>query len=302
MSARSRAGGVLLVLAIFALFGLLMLLIGSLNELTFQPGKYSPQLESSEWDEPREQQAVPKLGWREQIYAYILGGLTLVSLGCVFIFRKLRKQLLQYLFMLSAFLLPLMLGLALFGRLFPGWLRRHAGEIADPGPEIPESVISNPPTWALALAAGAVAFLVLGTFAFVAIRWLAYRKLVEQRKTQQVEIATEQQAFADQAAETAMRIRQGRPLQGEVIRCYREMDLLLSKRRSIKPTYLTPREFADSLSEMGIQSEHIRQLTELFELVRYGDRNDESMARQALACLDRLRSVYGAAEEHEATP
>ena len=302
MNARSRAGGVSLVLAILALFGLLMLLIGSLDELSFQPGKYLPQLQSSDEDEPSPQRAVPKLGWREQIYAYILGGLTLVSLGCVFIFRKLRKQLLQYLFTLFAFLLPLMLGFALFGRLFPGWLRRHAGEIADSGPEIPESLISNPPTWALALAAGVVASLVLGTFAFVAIRWLAYRKLAEQRKTQQVEIATEQQAFADQAAETAVRIRQGRPLQGEVIRCYREMDLLLSKRRKLKPTYLTPREFADSLSEMGIQSEHIRQLTELFELVRYGDRTDESMAQQALACLDRLRSAYGAAEEHETTP
>ena len=99
-----------------------------------------------------------------------------------------------------------------------------------------------------------------------------------------------------------MRIRQGRPLQGEVIHCYREMDQLLSKRRRIKPTYLTPREFADSLRELGIQSKHVRQLTELFELVRYGNRDDESMAQQALACLDRLRSVYGVAEEHETAP
>ncbi|MEE8592611.1 MAG: DUF4129 domain-containing protein [Candidatus Bipolaricaulota bacterium] len=302
MSTQSRAGSVLLVLAILALFGLLILLIGSLDELSFQPRKHLTQVEPSEEGEPNPQRAMPKLTRREQIYAYVLGGLTLVSLGCVFVFRKLRKQLLQYLFMLSAFLLPLMLGLVLFGRLFSGWFQRHADGIADTGPKIPESVISNPPTWALALAAGVVAFLVLGTFAFVAIRWLAYRKLVEQHKTQQAEIVAEQQAFAEQAAEAAVRIRQGRPLQGEVIRCYREMDQLLSKRRRIKPTYLTPREFADSLRELGIQSKHVRQLTELFELVRYGNRDDESMAQQALACLDRLRSVYGVAEEHETAP
>ncbi len=302
MSTQSRAGSVLLVLAILALFGLLILLIGSLDELSFQPRKHLTQVEPSEEGEPNPQRAMPKLTRREQIYAYVLGGLTLVSLGCVFVFRKLRKQLLQYLFMLSAFLLPLMLGLVLFGRLFSGWFQRHADGIADTGPKIPESIISNPPTWALALAAGVVAFLVLGTFAFVAIRWLAYRKLVEQHKTQQAEIVAEQQAFAEQAAEAAVRIRQGRPLQGEVIRCYREMDQLLSKRRRIKPTYLTPREFADSLRELGIQSKHVRQLTELFELVRYGNRDDESMAQQALACLDRLRSVYGVAEEHETAP
>jgi len=225
----------------------------------------------------------------------------MVSLACLFIFRKLRKLLLQYLLTIFTFLLPLILAFLLFGRLFSGWPQRHSGEVAGSGPQIPESVLSNSPTWALALTAGVVASLVLGAFAFITIRWIAYRRFVEQRKTHQAEITAEQQASAEHAAETAMRIRQGRPLQGEVIRCYREMDQLLSKRRRIKPTYLTPREFAGSLRELGVQSEHIQQLTELFELVRYGKRDDESMAQQALACLDRLRSVYGAEERHGIT-
>jgi len=301
MSTRSRAESAFLALAILALFGLLILLIGSLSELTFQPGKLLPQAESSEEDESSSQQAVHKLSKKEQIYAYVLGGLTMLSLACLFIFRKLRKLLLQYLFTIFTFVLPLMLGLLLFGHLFSGWLQRRSGEVTNTGPQIPESVISNPPTWALGLTAGVVAFLALGTLALIAIRWIAFRKFVEQRRTDQAEIEAEQQAFAKQAAETAMRIRQGHPPQGEVIRCYREMDQLLSKRRRIKPTYLTPREFADSLRELGVQSEHIQQLTELFELVRYGKRDDESMAQQALACLDRLRSVYGAEEDHEIT-
>ena len=298
MSARSRAGNAFLVLAILALFGLLIVLIGSLDELSFQPGKVFPRIESSEDDNALSQQTMPQLSKKDRIYAAILGGLTLLSIGCVFILRKLRKQLLQYLFMLFALVLPMMLGLVLFGKLFSGWFTRHTGEVAAPGPQIPESAVSNPPTWTLALAAGLVALLFLGAFAFLALRWLAFLKVVEQRRIEQANIAAEQQALAEQAAETAARIRQGRSLQGEVIRCYREMDQLLSRRRRVKPTYLTPREFADSLGELGIEITHIRQLTEMFELVRYGERDDQCMAQQALACLDKLQSVYGTKEEH----
>ncbi|MCK4570732.1 DUF4129 domain-containing protein [Candidatus Bipolaricaulota bacterium] len=301
MSARSRAESAFLVLAILALFGLLILLIGSLDELSFQPGKIPPRIETSEDDETTLQRVIPKLTKKDRIYAVILGGLTLVSLACVFIFRRLRNELFKYLFTALAFILPLLFAIGLFGRLFSDWFHGRSGEPAAPGPLIPEAVIANPPAWSLALAAGAVALLVLGVFTFLVIRWLAFRQYVEQRKIELADITAEQQAIAVQAANTAMRIRQGNSLQGEVIRCYREMDALLSKRRNIKPTYLTPREFADSLEELGIQTEHIRQLTELFELVRYGERDDQSLAQQALACLDRLRSVYGAKEEHGIT-
>lgn len=51
MSARSRAEGVFLVLAILTLFGLLILLISSLDELSFQPGKLLPRMEAVEEDE-----------------------------------------------------------------------------------------------------------------------------------------------------------------------------------------------------------------------------------------------------------
>lgn len=301
MSTRFRAGGVFLVLATLTLFGLLILLIGTLDELSFEPGKRLPHVESSDDEVAGMQQVIPKLTKREQIYAYVLVGLTLVSLVCVFIFRTLRRMLLQYLFVLFAFLFPLMLGFILVSRLFSAWWQRQAGEVANSGPLIPESVVSSPPAWALALTAAVVALLVLGTFAFVALRWLAYRKHVEQREVHQADVSAQQQAVAEQAAETARRIRDGSPLQGEVIRCYREMDLLLSKQRRISPAYLTPREFADSLREMGIQSEHVQQLTELFELVRYGNRDDQSMAQQALTCLDGLRSVYGPKEDHDIT-
>lgn len=300
MSARSRAENAFLVLAILALFGLLILLNSSLDELSFQPGKLLPRMEAAEEDETATQRALPKLSPREWLYASILGILTLLSIVCVFIFRKLRKLLLQYVFILIALVLPILLGIMFFGQLFSSWLQRHqSDEIVVPGPVIPESILTNPPPWSLALAAGAISLLVLALGAFLVIRWLAFHKVVEQRRSELSDLEAEQQAIAEQAAKTASRIRQGKPLQGEVIRCYQEMDRLLSRRRSIKPTYLTAREFANSLGELGIQTEHIRQLTELFELVRYGERDDRSMAHQALVCLDRLQSEYGAKEMHE---
>ena len=300
MSAKSRTESAFLVLAILALFGLLILLIGSLDELTFQPGKHLPRSEAVDEDAAITRPTIPKLSPRDRLYASILGGLTLISVVCVFIFRKLRRQLLQYLFMLIAFILPLTLGILFFGQLFSSWFQRHSsGEVSPPVPVIPQSLLANPPTWSLALAAGAISVVVLGLGAFLAIRWFAFREVVEQRNSELADLEAEQQAIAEQAAETASRIRRGKPLQGEVIRCYQEMDRLLSKRRNIKPTYLTAREFADSLTTLGIQTEHIQQLTDLFELVRYGDRDDQSMASKALACLDKLQSEYGSKEDGE---
>ncbi len=299
MSTRTRAGSVSLVLAILALFGSLILLVSSLDELTFRPGVRLAQLEIPDEPSSAAPRSTAPLTLQDKIIVGVLGGLTVGSIVCVFIFRKLRRQLLQYLFTLFAFVLPLMVGLLLFGRLFFGWIQRQGGEVAETGPQIPESVLSNPPTWSLALAAGAVAVLVSGVVAFIAARLLAFRESTREKRAENSERIAEQRELAQQAGETADRIREGRPLEGEVIRCYAEMDRLLSRRRRIRPTYLTPREFVGALRDLGIQSEHIRQLTELFELVRYGRRADEPVSRQALACLDRLRAVYGSSEDAE---
>lgn len=51
MSERSRAEGYVLVFAILALFGLLILLIGSLDELSLQPGKRLPGAEAVDEEE-----------------------------------------------------------------------------------------------------------------------------------------------------------------------------------------------------------------------------------------------------------
>ena len=96
MSARSRAESAFLVFAILALFGLLILLIGSLDELSLQPGKRLPGTMAADEEETVPYQPLPsKLSPRDRLYASILGILTAISIVCVFIFRALRKQVLH---------------------------------------------------------------------------------------------------------------------------------------------------------------------------------------------------------------
>jgi cbb3-type cytochrome oxidase subunit 3 len=299
MSARPRAGSIVLIVAVLALFGSLILLIGSLDDLSLRPGRRLPRIESPPDDTEVSAPELRALTDKDRLAAYVLGAMTLVSVACVFVFRTLRRQLLQYLSILFAVLIPMTLGLLVFGRLFAGWFGDEPGRAADAGRLLPEAGALDPPMWSVALASIAVAVFVLGVVTFLAVRWFAYRGVVEQQRAERDDLTAAQQALADQASETALQIRRGRSPEGEVIRCYREMDRLLSKRRELKPACLTPREFAASLRDLGIQSRHIQQLTELFEFVRYGNRDDSTLAEQALTCLDALRSTYGGHHAHD---
>jgi hypothetical protein len=300
MSVRGGARSALLAVAALLLFGTLALLVGSLDDLAFHGGKRIARTDPEEDDLTVEAASAAPLTRREKIYATILGGLTLVSIGCVFIFRKLRRELFQYLFTLFALILPMLLGLFLVSRLLSEWFHRSSNESAVAGaPEIPGALVAHPPMWSIAVAAGALAVVLLGLIAVLVLRWMAVRDALRKPSPDApIDAEEEQRVIAGQAGETARRIRSGGPLRGEVIRCYQEMDRLLSKHRRLRPTYLTPREFEEALQQLGIQSAHIEQLTRLFELVRYGERDDESLAQQALACLDRLHATYGREEPH----
>ena len=57
---------------------------------------------------------------------------------------------------------------------------------------------------------------------------------------------------------------------------------------------MTPREFANHLSQIGLKDEHIWRLTRLFENVRYGaNRPSQQEEREAVACLTAIVEVYG---------
>lgn len=82
----------------------------------------------------------------------------------------------------------------------------------------------------------------------------------------------------------------GNDLKDTVIRCYFEMSRIISKRQGIRrDKAMTPREFERDLVKAGLPSEYVRQLTRLFEAVRYGRKiPGEKEKQQAISCLTRI--------------
>ena len=299
MRSATRVERAFLVLAVIASLVLAVVLIGGLDEITFRPGR--PLVRSASDTDADSTQAVSsqRLTRGELIAAYVLAGFTLLSIGGVVLFRRLRRQFLQYLFFFAASVLPLLLGAFLLARLFAPRLS-DSPEVAAEGPLLTSPLLSNPPTWLLAAASGLLSLFILCAVVFFLRRWQFIRRHLAERSQEKAQQEIQLETLADYARQTATRIRKGNPLRGEVIRCYQEMDRLLARATPFKPTYLTPREFEKSLLDRGIDSEHVRQLTELFELVRYGSRDDEQLAERALTCLDQIEARYGSQDPSKA--
>lgn len=84
-------------------------------------------------------------------------------------------------------------------------------------------------------------------------------------------------------------LNSGRNATGVVAECYREMMRAFAASSGVDPLPLTPREFARALESMGLGGEALEELTSLFELVRYGQRNDDLLAPRALRCMTLLQ-------------
>ncbi len=80
----------------------------------------------------------------------------------------------------------------------------------------------------------------------------------------------------------------GRNATGVVAECYREMMRAFAASSGVDPLPLTPREFAHALESMGLGGDALEELTSLFELVRYGQRDDDLLAPRALRCMSLL--------------
>ncbi len=95
----------------------------------------------------------------------------------------------------------------------------------------------------------------------------------------------------------ARRLRAGEDPRTVVLFCYQEMIFILSTKGKIDATYLTPREFETRLRSLGLSGESIKELTAIFEIVRYAGRVDDGFAARALAALDAIQETYGTDEQ-----
>ena len=192
---------------------------------------------------------------------------------------EFRKRVLRdFLPMLLLFLM-----LYLLMRSSPDFLRRaEEGQplesLAERFPEAPTPEFSaTPPQW-LVVVANLVLALLIAALVVGAV-WLLWR-LRRQR-------VSPLERLAQEAREAIEAIQAGADLKNTVMRCYYEMSQVLREQRGIRrQRATTPREFERQLEQLGLPGEQVRQLTRLFEKVRYGAKTvDEDEARQAIACL-----------------
>lgn len=96
---------------------------------------------------------------------------------------------------------------------------------------------------------------------------------------------------ADELAE------EGGDVENAVYRAWREMTDALSVR---SPETTTPAEFADAAVDAGMDADDVRELTWLFEEVRYGDaRVTDDRERRAERALRRIEDAYGSEDDDE---
>ena len=261
-----------------ALLGALLVLTANLDNVTLGPGELSPETDSADGPEETESRGgldIDVRFLRHLLFVAFTASLAIVLLGALFT-RFLRRWL--------------YFAIGLFGALivfdfFASRLPSGANiERNDMRPE--EAVAAADPRsaeWgrilvAVGLSLGAGAALVLGS-SWVVTRWRVHRS-----HHRDGELAWE----LDLLAEQTLSARRDPDL---VLHCYREMVDLLSRKERVAHVSLTPREFADRLRDLGLRTEAIDRLTELFELVRYGHRDSGPFANHALRSLEAIREA-----------
>ena len=98
---------------------------------------------------------------------------------------------------------------------------------------------------------------------------------------------------------TVAEIHAGMSPKETIIQCYARMCNILVENRDVsKKESMTPQEFSQNLTNLGFESEHISQLTGLFEKARYSNSDFTSeQTDRALSCLGKIIDQYRGKDE-----
>lgn len=159
------------------------------------------------------------------------------------------------------------------------------------GPTFPGATF-NPSTSETAVVAIslAVGLLISAVLAFVI--WRAWKR-------RHPPSDKELEALADQAQDAMDALRSGGDLRDVVLHCYRVMSRTLQRERGLqRQPAMTAREFEQTLQGKGVPLEAVRNLTDLFERVRYGHEPLGPQAeKDAMTSLDALVTVLRTPKE-----
>lgn len=272
----------------------LILLTGALDGLKFAPGIPLPLPEAAPVGAPLP--LADELPWEQIMRWFWLFLLGIAGLGLILelLTSHGRRKIFAYAVMLGVFAGIIFGGISLWERLRPDapletveqqLLDEPLDNIAYGAVETEElivPVVEEIPLWAVFFVTTAVA--AIGVF--LLFRFYRAWKDRNRRLLTLQDLALQAQIAAEQ-------IEHGADLQDIVIRCYREMKLVVSSATGVKDSAaITPREFTSLLYNAGIEDEHIVKLTALFEEVRYGGKESSVRRKDALACLNALASAY----------
>jgi len=276
-----------------ALVGLLLVLAPNLQRIELRPAKLSADPAASV------ETYTPSLGNQPTgagavaILLRILFTAAVVCLALIVIGAIFRKELRWYLLSLVVVTL---LFLGLFALLKRGTDRVEPTVSFDETPAIvqiddrpaaPSDEEAPPPTWSYTAAAITIsigiALLLAAVLTRFASRW--GRRVEGQDRTELEELIETVGAAADE-------IQLGGDPRSAVLRCYREMLRIFAQRKTLDHAHLTARELAAALHRAGFTAQHVDQLTEIFELVRYGNRGGQPLAERAIGCLVAIRKAY----------
>lgn len=272
--------------------GLIVLLAGSLASVEFLPGEALPlaALIESLQGNPVSFSGVALPGSVFYLLAGGLWALLIISVIAFVISPEVRRETIKRVIRYTIIIL-LLHGII---RLLPPFITPEevaeppqAADLLDdvppePLPSPPEFVV-NPPEWII----GGVTLALLA--ALLLVMWLLWRRFFKPRP------ATPLEQLTRKVQQTLIDIEAGADLKDTVLCCYGEMSRLFSRERGLdRRQGMTPREFEQFLAGSGLDDEHIRRLTRLFERVRYSARTpgyDEE--QEAVACLSAIVQTYG---------
>jgi hypothetical protein len=284
-----------ILLAIF--LGTILLLAGGLPDLRFQPGEPSilydlllAQLtkdpdDSSEDDSGTGDSTAGSFIWStlsegmQNLIVLVFWLMLIFSIVYATISPQFRRELVRmFIFILTMLLILPYIANRIVQRPGPDEMVELPGQFSPGDVVIPEPppFVQQPPEWFLILVKVLILGLLLGGI------YLIWRFLRPKLDAQTVVVKSIKQALFD--------LDSGLEFEDVVIACYSKMCRGLQKYRHIqRHKAMTPREFETHLSKAGITSVHIKQLTQLFEGVRYGakptDKITELKARQYLQAI-----------------
>lgn len=276
----------LVVLSLTLVFMIsLFLLAASISRLQFEPGKVytlPPQGRVAGENPP----PLPGNRWLDYLNTIFWGTMGLLLIGAIvaaILSKEHRRELLAV-----ALITTIIGGLGWYvwfhahpeRHPFPSTPSRPEMELPEQPTEAPLEPM-NPPSWSPFL----LFLLVLGAAGLLA--WRFVPRFWERESPLE--------GLADLAGEAAAELRGGAAVHDVVLRCYREMSDLLSKRENVTlHKAMTAREFERQLRRAGVQDKHVSQLSRLFEEVRYGRRGSgPHEAAEAIACLEAIEEAYG---------